>query len=615
MAISQIIIESILFAILLVTISVTYKDKNKSRDDEGSVRFLMLVNAYVVGLICYIIIYLMDLNFGVLKYALYVIVWYSYVSVLACMITLAINIFDYKGLWIKKVTGLLCYYSLFTVLIELFFNKFKFDDNATGLEFQPYAIPKFLYYALPMIVYYICIIYVMLDYRKNHTKVRQQHLFKLGIVAVVPSFIGLIAETVCHVFFDIRYPVFFMAMVVSVKLMSDMHLKSRSFRLYRDDFKEFLREDNTDAVFICDDELTVLYENKSASINSIMYRDSFAGKKLTDIFVIDPDVRRALFSKDAREGLMVPAIYSVTDRKLVLSVEYIYDCCDEILCCIVTIPNYKVAMNEEDFSNAASSEQYVEPTRNVRASGLIENEDASITHDIRNIDSNTHILLVDEDNDTLDAYEELIRPYNIVIKRALGGRAALEVMQDPCYDAVFIAYGMKKLNGVETAKRIRNMGDGYYADVPIIFILSEPVVNIYKDLLEVSFNDFVETPLSVKKLNAIMTRWLWRRYAVADTNNMTSGSTRVMRSIDALTELYNDCLKFNSDRKYSYIGYSLKGMKRLCVRLENKHLTDACDRLIEIYIRGQYDQLEGGFEGFNAELERIMNSSGLKMIY
>ncbi|MCR5356133.1 MAG: response regulator [Lachnospiraceae bacterium] len=619
MAVSQIIIESILFAILLITISVTYKDKNTSRDDEGSVRFMMLVNAYAVGLICYIIIYLMGDSQSAIRYGLYIIVWFSYIAVLAAMITLSIYVFDYKGLWIRRITSLLIYYSMFAALVELFFNKFKFEGNMTGLEFTPYAISKFFYYAIPIIVYNICMLFIMNDYHKNHSKIRERHLLKLGAGAIVPSFVGLIAESICHVFLDIRYPVFYIFMIISIKLMSDMHLHSRSSRLYRDDFKEFLRDDNTDAVFICDDEFTVLYENKAADINSVMYRDNYTGKKLTDIFVIDPDVRRALSSKDAREGLMVPAIYTVTDRKLVLSVEYIYDICDEILCSIITIPNYMVAMNVQDFRDeeeTSPADKTAEQVKNLREAGIVDKEESLPSiHDLRSIDSNTHILLVDEDEGNLNSYEELLKPYNIVVKRAASGRIALEMMQDPCYDAVFIANDMKKLNGVETAKRIRGMEGDYYNDVPIIFILSEPVVNVYKDLLEVSFNDFLETPLSIKKLNAIMTRWLWRRYAVTDKYNGTSGSTRVVRSMDALAEIYNDCIAFNKVKKYSYIGYSLKGMKRLCARLENKHLINACDKLIEIYIRGQYDQLEENLEAFHSELDRLRNSSGFGMIY
>ncbi len=616
MAVSQILIETILFAIILATISITYRDKSVSKDREGSHRFFMLINAYIVGVIGYVIVYLLEESYEVVRYALYIVVWYSYVTVLACMILQAVYIFEHTGKKIRITASLLCYYGLFTVIIELFFHNFTFDSNPTGLEFCPYAIPKPLYYSIPILTYYFCMIFLMQEYHKSHLKVREKHLLKLGIAATIPSFIGLIVETVCHVFFDIRYPVFFITMIVSVKLMSDMHLESRSFKLKREDFDEFLRDDNTDAVYICDDELTVLYENKAASIYSAMYKDTYIGRKLTDIFVIDSDVKRALTSKDARDGLMVPAIYTVTDRKLVLSVEYMYDCCDEILCSIITVPNYKVAMSDDTFGDARGYSRSGSSNRShVAAVNIDKDETAPSIQDIRTIDPNSNILLIDENSENLDSYEELMKPYNVHVHRAISGRAAIEMMAEPCYDALFIAYAMEKLNGVETAKRIRGMGEGYYTEVPIIFILNEPVVNIYQDLLEVSFNDFLEMPLSVKKLNAIMTRWLWRRYAVTDLYNGSAGSTRIVRSMKALEEMNKDCKKFNDEGNFRYIGYNLKGMKRICTRLENRQLINACDNMLEIYLRGQYDKLGEYLEQFESELERLKDSTNFGMLY
>ncbi|MCR5509251.1 MAG: response regulator [Lachnospiraceae bacterium] len=615
MAVSRILIESVLFAILLITVSIVYKHKALSKDDEGSRRFFMLVNAYVAGVICYIIIYLMDDSFGAFRHMFYIIVWYSYAAVLACMIVQSLYIFDYKGRTLKHVTSALCYYALFVVLIELFFHKFRFESNPTGIEFYPYAVPRFFYYATPIILYCSCTIYLLGFYRGSHNKIRERHLLKLGVAAMIPSFIGITLESIFHVFFEIRYPVFFISMIVPVGIMSDLNLKSRSFRLYREDFEEFLREDNTDAVFICDDELNVLYENKAADINSVLYKDRYIGKKLTDIFVIENDVKRALFSKDARDGLMVPALYPVTERKLVMSVEYIYDCCDEILCSIITVPNYKVAMNEEDFTREASNDSALVVSPPSEAAGNTDKDDIPGPGDIKIIDPNTNILLVDEDVDNLDSCEKQFEPYNITVNRAVGGRMALDMILDRCYDAIFIRSSMEKLNGIETAKRIRGMEDSYYAEVPIIFVLSEPVVNVYKDLLEVSFNDFIEMPITFRKLNGIMTRWLWRRYAITDKSAGTSQSTRVVRTMDALNDLYEDCKILGRDGMYRQIGYCLKGMKRLSARLDNKHLIDSCDKLVEIYIRGQYDRLDTGLEDFRSELERLKNSSSFGMIY
>ena len=104
--------------------------------------------------------------------------------------------------------------------------------------------------------------------------------------------------------------------------------------------------------------------------------------------------------------------------------------------------------------------------------------------------------------------------------------------------------------------------------------------------MDVKFNDFIEMPISVGNLNSILTRWLWRRYAITDNMTPAIGSSRTVRSVNALEYMYSDCKEFCDNGKMSYIGYTLKGMKRLCSKLEYKELTDACDNMTDAYIRG-----------------------------
>ena len=614
--VSVMIVESVLLAVFLAALSIIFRDVSISKDDEGLHRFLVFAHAYMIGIAAYFLIYLLNDSSNVFKYILILIIWYAYCAVLASMIIQSMFIFGNDSIIIRRITEILCYYSLFSVVIELYFKQFSFDSNVTGLEFTPGVVPKTVYYATPILVYYACMGYLLWNYHKTHTKIRERHLMKLALCAIIPSVVGLIAETICHTVLGIRYPVFFIIIIISLKAMSDLHIKNRSFKLKEEDFEAILKADNTDAVFICDDEQTIIYQNRAAEINAQMYRDTFIGRKLTDVFVIDSDVRRAMKSKEARDGLMVPAIYPLTERKIVMSVEYIYDCVDEILCSIITIPNYEISVDENSFAPEKNEAQGDTGVNSGKVPSVMEtDDDFGLSHEISKIDNNINVLIVDESDANLNKYEELFEPYNIKISRAKGGRVAIEMLLDPCYDAVFIAYNMEKLSGIETAKRIRSMGKDYYGDVPVIFILDEPVANVYKELLDVSFNDFMETPITVKKLNLIVSRWLWRRYAVTDNAVSGIGNTRAVRSVNALQDMYSDCLTFIENNKINYIGYTLKGMKRLCVKLEDKGLTDACDNMTDIYIRGQYAQMPGLLEAFREELERVRSSSNFGMVF
>lgn len=614
--ISLIVTESILFVVLLFTISITVKDKSISKNDEGLNRFLVFAYAYIIGLCAYIVQYMLSGTKTILIYFCSLITWYAYCAILASMINQSIYVFANKRMWIRRVTEILCYYSLLVVIAELVAEDFVYESNITGLEFKPGLVPMGIFYATPIVIYYICMGYLLWDYHKTHIKPREKHLMKIALGATIPSFFGLIAETVCHTVFNVRYPVFFVLLIIPFKLMSDLHLKNRSFMLLEEDFDSILKTDNTDAIFVCDDELVILYQNKGALINSQLFRDTYVGRKLTDVFVLDADVKRALKSKEARDGLMVPAIYPLTERKLVMSVEYIYDCVDEILCSIITIPNYEVSMDEKSFMPEEDEAVRVGNDLDIasKVPGVLEKpEDLSAVNKFINKDVN--VLIVDEDQENLDLYTSLLEQYDIKITRANGGRIAIDMMLDPCYDAVFIYLEMEKLNGIETAKRIRGLGNEYYSEVPIIFILSEPVANVYKDLLDVKFNDFIEMPLSAGNLNPILSRWLWRRYAITDNMTPGIGSSRTVRSVNALEDMYSDCKQFCDNGKMSYIGYTLKGMKRLCSKLEYKDLTDACDNMTDAYIRGLYSDIPEMLEEFHNKLEQFRSSRNFGMVY
>ena len=86
------------------------------------------------------------------------------------------------------------------------------------------------------------------------------------------------------------------------------------------------------------------------------------------------------------------------------------------------------------------------------------------------------------------------------------------------------------------------------------------------------------------------------------------GSTRAVRYLKEMSELYDDCAEFCNSNRWNYIAYTLKGMKRLCSRLEDKNLLDACDNMLDIYIRGQYESMNEYLEQFKIEFERVRNS-------
>ena len=451
------------------------------------------------------------------------------------------------------------------------------------------------------------IVAILNDYYKNHTKVRERYLLKVMIFAIVPCAFGILVQYTLLNLFEIYYPIFSVMLIFTFYFFKDLHIQSRNFRFVEEDFCGYLDSSKTDIVLICDDCQRVVFQNKSAQIISDMQRDNFIGRKLADIFLIDSDIEREINNKERVDGLMVPALYPPIDRNVILGISHLYDCCNEILNTIVTMSNYEVSMEEDNLDFYLSSDSVVENAFNDIEVPISEKTDESL-EDIADKDiiaKGSRVLIVGENVNNLADFEKLLSPYDVLIEKAIGGRTALDMIRNPIFDMIFVAYDMDKLSGLETVKRIREMEDDYYRDVPVIFILTCAVETIYKDLLSVTFNDFIQKPVSAKKLNAVLTRWLWRRYAVAEENVYSQSSTRLKLYMESLDTMYDDSVSFYSMKKWFYLGCTLKGLKRICGLIDDAALINACDELVDTYLLEDYDSLPEKFEEFYREKTRV----------
>jgi CheY-like chemotaxis protein len=73
------------------------------------------------------------------------------------------------------------------------------------------------------------------------------------------------------------------------------------------------------------------------------------------------------------------------------------------------------------------------------------------------------ILLVDDDQPTLDLLEQLLRPLNVSVLRAMDGAAAIDILAGSAPDMMFLdlllpqVSGVEVLNYVGSAARLRDM--------------------------------------------------------------------------------------------------------------------------------------------------------------
>ncbi|WP_363346443.1 response regulator [Methylocystis echinoides] len=70
------------------------------------------------------------------------------------------------------------------------------------------------------------------------------------------------------------------------------------------------------------------------------------------------------------------------------------------------------------------------------------------------------ILVIDDDHDVADSLVMLLETFGVDVRVAYGGEAGLNALSQFKPELVFLDLGMPKMDGYETARRLRDMPEG-----------------------------------------------------------------------------------------------------------------------------------------------------------
>ncbi len=122
---------------------------------------------------------------------------------------------------------------------------------------------------------------------------------------------------------------------------------------------------------------------------------------------------------------------------------------------------------------------------------------------------NARILLV-EDNIT-NQYVALgmLRKFGLSADTALNGKEAIKVLQQVAYDLVLMDLQMPEMDGLETARAIRNPGSGVRNhEVPIVAMTAHAGREDCRKCIEAGMNDYLAKPFSPRDFEGILEKWL-----------------------------------------------------------------------------------------------------------
>ena len=147
----------------------------------------------------------------------------------------------------------------------------------------------------------------------------------------------------------------------------------------------------------------------------------------------------------------------------------------------------------------------------------------------RFIAPDVNVLVVDDITTNLKVASGLLLPYEVNVDLRINGYEAIDAIKDKRYDLVFMDHRMPGIDGVETTRQIREMGDDdpYYAAVPIVALTANAVSGMKEMFLSNGFDDFMSKPIDLTKLSSVLENFIpkEKRKAYIDNRNFSTSSS------------------------------------------------------------------------------------------
>jgi len=119
------------------------------------------------------------------------------------------------------------------------------------------------------------------------------------------------------------------------------------------------------------------------------------------------------------------------------------------------------------------------------------------------------ILIVDDVYTNLYVARGLLAPYGLSVETAGSGFEAIEKIKNGAtYDVIFMDHFMPKMDGMEAAKIIRELG---YTQ-PIVALTANALAGQAEIFMANGFNGFISKPIDIRQMNAVLNKLVRDKY-------------------------------------------------------------------------------------------------------
>ena len=130
-------------------------------------------------------------------------------------------------------------------------------------------------------------------------------------------------------------------------------------------------------------------------------------------------------------------------------------------------------------------------------------------------------LAVDDEEMNLVVAKGVLGNYGIEVDTCLSGKKAIAQCGSVSYDIIFLDHMMPGYDGVETLKRIRELRNGMYQDLPVIALTANTVSGAREMFRNEGFTEFVPKPIERTVLERVLRKVLPKgciQYSVTSEN-------------------------------------------------------------------------------------------------
>ncbi|MFD2933754.1 response regulator [Spirosoma flavum] len=120
------------------------------------------------------------------------------------------------------------------------------------------------------------------------------------------------------------------------------------------------------------------------------------------------------------------------------------------------------------------------------------------------------VLIADDDVRNIFSLSKALEQYNMTVIAALDGKEALQKLdENPAIDVVLLDMMMPKMDGYETARKIRE--NYQWKTLPVIAVTAKAMTGDREKCIQAGASDYITKPVDIEQLISLLRVWLYDR--------------------------------------------------------------------------------------------------------